>query len=81
MQVPKERTQAVGTMQNPSPDELARAWDRLAGKQIDPALLASLVAAIENWSTGRLATGAERQGKPIVVSWQRVGGSIYVTFQ
>jgi len=68
-------------MQNPSPNELAREWDRLAGKPIDPDSLTSLAAAIQSWSTGRLATGAERQGKPIVVSWQRVGGSIYVTFQ
>jgi len=68
-------------MQDPSPDELAKAWKRLSGKQIDPDRLASLVAAIKSWSTGRLATGAERLGKPIVVSWQRVGGSIYVTFR
>jgi len=71
----------VATMQDPSPDELARDWKRLAGKPIDPDTLASLVAAIHRWSTGRLATGAERVGKPIVVSWQRVGGSIYVTFR
>jgi len=71
----------VDTMQDPSPDKLAREWERLAGKQIDPALLASLVAAIHSWSTGRLATGAEWVGKPIVVSWQRVGGSIFVTFR
>jgi len=72
---------AVGTMQNPSPDELAKEWDRVAKNKIDPDSLASLVAAIENWATGRLGTGAERHGKPIVVSWQRVGGSTYVTFQ
>ena len=71
----------MDTMQDPSPDKLARAWERLAGKPIDPDTLASLVAAIHSWSTGRLATGAERVGKPIVVSWQRVGGSIYVTFR
>ena len=71
----------MGTMKDPSPDELARDWKRLAGKQIDPDILASLVASIQSWSTGRLATGTERHGKPIVVSWQRVGGSIYVTFR
>jgi hypothetical protein len=71
----------VGTMKNPAPVELAKYWERLAGKQIDPDTLASLVAAIHSWSTGRLATGAERVGKPIVVSWQRVGGSIFVTFR
>ncbi len=71
----------MDTMQDPSPDELARDWKRLAGEQIDPVTLASLVAAIQRWSTGRLATGAERVGKPIVVSWQLVGGSIFVTFR
>jgi hypothetical protein len=72
---------AVATMQEPSPDELAREWKRLTGRLIDPEGLASLVAAIESWSTGRLATSTERHGKPIVLSWQRVDGSIFVTFR
>jgi hypothetical protein len=71
----------VSTMQNPSPDDLANVWKQLAGSRIDPDILGSLVAAIRSWPTGRLATGAERQGKPIVVSWQRVDRSVYVTMR
>jgi hypothetical protein len=68
-------------MKNPASVELAKVWEQLAGNKIDPDLLASLVAAIQNWSTGRLATGDNRHGKSIVVSWQWVGGSVYVTFR
>jgi hypothetical protein len=71
----------VGTMRNPSPDDLARDWRQLAGDEIDRDDLASLVSAIRCWPTGRLATGAERHGKPVVVSWQWVGGSVYVTMR
>lgn len=68
-------------MHNPSPQQLARACERVARSQADPAVLASLVAAIRDWPTGRLGTGAERNGKAIVVSWQRVEASTYVTVQ
>ena len=68
-------------MKDPSPQDLAQAWGQLAGDAIDPDALASLVAAIRNWPTGRLATGAGRSGPSIVVSWQRVGSSVYVTLR
>jgi hypothetical protein len=69
-------------MQNPSADALAKAWEQLAGNPINPDALAALVAAIKRLPTGRLATGAERRGKPpVIVSWQRVGGSTFVTFR
>ena len=72
-----QRAVAVGTMQDPTPKDLADAWHQLTGSKIDPDLLASLVAAIRAWPTGRLATGA----RPIIVSWQRVAGSVYVTIR
>jgi hypothetical protein len=68
-------------MRDPSLDDLANDWRRLAGDRIDPGLLASMLAAIQIWPEGRLATGAGRQGKPIVVSWRRVRGSAYVTIR
>ena len=71
----------MGTMKDPSPQELADTWNQLAGDQIDPDALASLVAAIRHWPTGRLATGAGRRGPTIVVSWQKVSGSTYVTMR
>jgi hypothetical protein len=68
-------------MQDPSPDDLAKEWTQIAGTPIDSDALASLTGAIEAWSSGRLATGSERSGKPVIVSWQRVGGSTYITFR
>jgi hypothetical protein len=62
-------------MQDPSPDDLADAWKRLVRARIGRDRLASLVAAIRLWPTGRLAVGG------IVVSWQRVRGSVYVTLR
>jgi hypothetical protein len=62
-------------MQDPSPDDLADAWRRLTGAEIKRDRLASLVAAVRLWPTGRLAVGG------VVVSWQRVGGSDYVTLR
>ncbi len=65
----------MGTMQDPRPDDLADAWKRRAGAEIGRDRLASLVAAIRLWPTGRLSIGG------IVVSWQRVGRSVYVTLR
>ena len=57
-----------------------QSWKRLAGKQIDPDALASLVAA--SIVGPRVDSPPVLSGwQPIVVSWQRVGGSIYVTFR
>ena len=50
------------------PQQLARACERVARTQADPAALASLVAAIRDWPTGRLGTGIERNGEAIMVS-------------
>ena len=71
----------MGTMKNPSPDDLACALNSLAGYEMGPETLACLVASIRSWPTGRLATGLERLGKPLIVSWQAVGGSTYVTLR
>jgi hypothetical protein len=71
----------MGTMKNPSPVELANFWNNLAGDEMDRDALASLVASIRSWPTGRLATGLEHLGKPLIVSWQLVSGSTYVTMQ
>jgi hypothetical protein len=68
-------------MKDPSPQDIADAWSQLAGDEIGADALASLVAAIRHWPTGRLATGAGRPGPAIVVSWQRVGSSVYVTLR
>ena len=71
----------MGTMKNPSPADLAKVCKNLAGYEMDSDALASLVASIRSWPTGRLATGLERLGKPLIVSWQAVGGSTYVTLR
>ena len=71
----------MGTMRDPSPQDLADTWTQLAGDQIDPDALASLVAAIQHWPTGRLATGADRLGPTIIVSWQRISGFTFVTMR
>jgi hypothetical protein len=65
----------VDTTQDPSPDDLADAWRRLVRAKIGRDRLASLVAAIRLWPTGRLDV------EGIVVSWQRVRGSVYVTLR
>jgi hypothetical protein len=62
-------------MQDPSADDLAHAWRRLAKAEIGRDHEASLVAAVRLWPTGRLAISG------IVVSWQRVGGAVYVTLR
>ena len=69
----------MGTMKDPSPQDLAKCWKELAGDEIDAETLASLVAAIRQWPTGRLATAAGRKSPAIIVSWQKVDGSMYVT--
>jgi hypothetical protein len=71
----------MDTMKNPSPVELAHVWKHLAGCEMDPDAAACLAASIRSWPTGRLATGAERHGNPVIVSWQAVGGSTYVTLR
>ncbi len=71
----------MGTMKDPSPQDLADSWSQLAGDEMEPKALATLVAAIHHWPTGRLATGAGRSGPAIIVSWQKVGGSTYVTIR
>jgi hypothetical protein len=71
----------MGTMKNPSPADLAGALNGLAEYEMGPDALASLVASIRSWPTGRLATGTERHGAPVIVSWQAIGGSTYVTLR
>jgi hypothetical protein len=71
----------VGTLRDPTPDEVADGWQTLTGQGLSPETLESLLAAIRHWPTGRLATGAERKGHPVIVSWQRVSGSVYVTLR
>jgi hypothetical protein len=80
MQAP-EGLYAVHKMRDPSLDDLTNAWWHLAWDQIDMDLLASMIAVIRIWPSGRLATGSGRHGKPIVISWERVGGSVYVTMK
>ena len=71
----------MGTMKDPSPQDLAKCWKELAGDEIDAETLASLVAAIRQWPTGRLATAAGRKSPAIIVSWQKVDGSMYVAMR
>lgn len=71
----------MGTIKDPSSQDLSDAWNQLTGDAIDQDALASLLAAIRHWPTGRLATGAGRRGPAVIVSWQWVSGSVYVTMR
>jgi hypothetical protein len=68
-------------MKNPAPQDLADCWHQHSGDAIDAEALASLVAAIRLWPTGRLATETRQRGPAIIVSWQYVNGSAYVTMR
>jgi hypothetical protein len=70
----------MDTMKNPSTVELAHVWKRLVGCEMDSDAAASLAASIRSWPTGRQATGAGHSNL-VIVSWQTIGGSTYVTMR